>query len=299
MKNRGRATAVIVVLIAVAAAAGPALRAQAAQRSMYVSVLDRSGAPVPGLGPSDFIVREDRVAREVLSVESARDPMQIALLVDNSQAAEAFIRDYREALPAFVAAMIDPDSPRNQIALIALAERPTILSDYTSDAAQLQKGIGRVFAMSGSGTYLLDGIIETSRGITRRGSTRPVIVAITSEGMELSDRQYQQVLEPLKESGAAFHVIVVGSPRNNDQDRSVVLDQGTRDSGGRYDTILASTALTGKMKEVARELKSQYRVTYARPQTLIPPEQITVAAAKPGLTARGTPARDDREVRRP
>jgi hypothetical protein len=79
----------------------------------------------------------------------------------------------------------------------------------------------------------------------------------------------------------------------------VVLDQGTRDSGGRYDTILASTALTGKMKEVARELKSQYRVTYARPQTLIPPEQITVAAARPGLTARGTPARDDREARRP
>ena len=54
---------------------------------MYVSVLDKAGAPVPDLGPADFIVREDNVAREVLRVAPATDPMQIAILVDNSQAA--------------------------------------------------------------------------------------------------------------------------------------------------------------------------------------------------------------------
>lgn len=291
--------AIVALLPAVLMASSLLVRAQAAQRSVFVSVLDRSGVPVPDLGPSDFIIREDNVTREVLAVEPARDPMQIAVLVDNSQAAEAFIRDYREALPAFVAAMTDQEGPRNQIALIMLAERPTIFTDYTSDPAQLQKGIGRIFSMSGSGTYLLDGIMETSQGITKRRAPRPVILAITSEGMELSDRQYQQVLEPLKDSGAAFHVVVVGAPRNQSHDRSVVLDQGTKGSGGRYDNILTSTALTMKMKDIARELDSQYRVTYARPQTLIPPDRISVAATKPGLTARGTPARDDREVRRP
>jgi VWFA-related protein len=291
--------AIVAVLPAVVIASSLLVRAQAAQRSVFVSVLDRSGVPVPGLGPADFIIREDNVTREVLAVEPARDPMQIAVLVDNSQAAEAFIRDYREALPAFVAAMTDQEGPRNQIALITLAERPTIFTDYTSDPAQLQKGIGRIFSMSGSGTYLLDGIMETSQGLTRRRAPRPVILAITSEGMELSDRQYQQVLERLRDSGAAFHAVVVGVPRNQSHDRSVVLDQGTRDSGGRYDNILTSTALTLKMKDIAREFDSQYRVTYARPQSLIPPDRVTVAATKPGLTARGTPARDDREVRRP
>ena len=38
----------------------------------------------------------------------------------------------------------------------------------------------------------------------------------------------------------------------------------------------------------ADELTHQYKVTYARPQSLIPPEKVTVAAAKPGITARGT-----------
>ena len=291
--------ALVALLPAVLIASSLLVGAQAAQRSVFVSVLDKAGAPVPDLGPADFLIREDNVRREVLSVERAREPMQVALLVDNSQAAEPFIRDYREALPAFVSAMTDQDGPRNQIAIITLAERPTIFTDYTNDPAQLQKGIDRIFSMSGSGTYLLDGIIETSQGITKRRAPRPVILAITSEGMELSDRQYQQVLEPLKDSGAALHAVVVGAPRNQSHDRSVVLDQGTRDTGGRYDNILTSTALTLKMKEIARELESQYRVTYARPQTLIPPDRVAVTAARPGLTARGTPARDDREVRRP
>ena len=64
-----------------------ALLSQALERSLYVTMLDKSGAPVPNLGPTDFIVREDNVAREVLRVVPASDPMQIAIMVDNSTAA--------------------------------------------------------------------------------------------------------------------------------------------------------------------------------------------------------------------
>jgi len=49
------------------------------------------------------------------------------------------------------------------------------------------------------------------------------------------------------------------------------------------------------MKQIANELTHQYRVTYARPDTLIPPEQVTIAAAKPGLTVRGVPMKVQRE----
>jgi len=94
------------------------------------------------------------------------------------------------------------------------------------------------------------------------------------------------VLTPLETSGAALHVVSIGRPANLDHDRGVVLDRGTKGSGGRYDTILLGTALTARMKEIARELNSQYLVTYARPKTLIPPERITVAAATPSHAVR-------------
>jgi len=276
--------------------ASAVLRAQAVQRSIYASALDQNGVPVPNLGPADFVVREDKVAREILSVAPAIDPMQIAVLVDNSQAADPFIRDYREAVPAFINAIAaDETGAKHQIAIITLAERPTINTDYTFDMAMAIKGAQRIFSISGSGTYLLDGIIETSQGIVKKGLTRPVILAITTEGPEMSDRQYMTVLEPLRASGAALHVIVVGNPRNNNYDRSVVLDMGTRDTGGRNDTILTGTGLTNRLKQVATELTHQYRVTYARPTTLIPPEQVTIAAARSGLTVRGTEMKTQRE----
>ena len=299
MAKRLRSAAVF--LLGILALAPLHLGAQALERSIFVSVVDDSGAPVADVGPRDLVVREDGTAREILRVEPATEPMLIALLVDNSQAGEPYIRDYREALPAFletIAADADVQG-RHQIALIALASRPTILVDYTMDTDRLRQGIGRVFSQSDSGTYLLDAIMEVSSGIAKRESARPVIVAVTTEGPELSDRVYQQVLEPLLESGAALHVMVVGSPRNNAVDRGVVLTRGPEQTGGTYETVLASSALAGRMKQLAAQLTSQYRVTYARPETLIPPERVTVSASRPGLTARGTAAVEPRKQGRP
>src|ERR1700732_2383115 len=81
--------------------------AQAVQKAMYVSVVDQSGAPVPDLGPPDFIVREDDVAREVLNVVPADEPMQVAVLVDTSDVAREEIRYLRDAVPTFVNTLID------------------------------------------------------------------------------------------------------------------------------------------------------------------------------------------------
>src|SRR4051812_12329550 len=78
------------------------LLSQASERSMFVSVVDQAGVPVPNLGPSDFVVREDELSREVLRAAPATDPMQIAVLVDNSSAAGQYVSDIRRALPPFV-----------------------------------------------------------------------------------------------------------------------------------------------------------------------------------------------------
>jgi hypothetical protein len=274
------------------------LGAQSNQRSMYVSVLNDAGAPVPNLGPSDFIIREDNVAREVLRVAPATDPMQIVLLVDNSQAARPYIIDIRNALQEFVTTMGAPSdaSGRNELAIIALADRPTTLTDFTFSRAQLLKGIDRIFSQSQSGSLLLEGIIDASKALKKRDARRPVIVAIATEGPELSDRYYDLVLAPLKDSGAAFHAIIVSSLRGDvsdaARDRGVVLDRGTSETGGRRDNVLSSMSLQPKLRELADELTHQYRVTYSRPQSLIPPERVTVAAARPGMTARGTPVRE-------
>lgn len=287
--------------IAAVLIAAATMFAQPNQRALFVSVLDQAGAPVPDLGPSDFLVREDNAAREVLHVEPATDPMQVALLIDNSQASRDAIADLRKSLHEFVAAITAPAGSRgrNEVALITLADRPTIVADSTFDAALLDKAVDRVFAQTQAGTLLLEGLIETCKGFKKREALRPVIVAVVTIGPELSDRYHDLVLGPLKDSGAAFHAIVIGPGDGpgglNTLERGIVLDQGTRDSGGRRDNVLSSMALPAKLTQVAAELTHQYRVTYARPQSLIPPERVTVSATRPGLTARGTPVRELRQ----
>ena len=272
---------------------------------MYVSVVDEHGAPVANLSPSDFTVREDNVAREVLRVEPATDPMQIALLVDNSAAANSYITDMRRALHDFITMVMAPsdDNRHNQMAITTLADRPTIVVDYTTSAAELHKGADRIFSQPGSGTLLLEGIIEIAKGIRARESARPVIVAITTEGPEFSDRMHDLVVGPLKNVGAAFHAIVVGpmasGTSTSARERAMVLDEGTRATGGRRDNVLSSMSLPAKMKELGAELTHQYRLTYAHPQSLIPPERVTVSAVRSGMTARGVLIKERSEGPRP
>ena len=56
------------------------------ERTLFVSAVDAKGEPVEGLGPDAFVVREDGRRREVLRVSRATEPIDLALLVDNSQA---------------------------------------------------------------------------------------------------------------------------------------------------------------------------------------------------------------------
>jgi len=266
------------------------------EREMYVSVLDDKGVPVTDLTADQFVVREDGTRREVLRVRHATKPIDIALLIDNSQAVTPINQDLRLALASFVEQM----SKKNSVALITFADRPTIVTDYTTDLARLTRGVQRVFAQEGSGSYLLDAIVEVCRGIKKRQPERAAIVAVLTEGPEFSNPPYQVALEALRDSGAKFDALVVSIGQAADvlsdggRNRAIVLDQGTGLAGGRRVDLLSGLGLGDGLKRLASELSNQYLVTYSRPESLIPPERIEVSVTRPGLVARGTPVRDKR-----
>jgi len=293
--NGRRKLVALLLLLAVVLLRTPAPLAQAVQRSMYVSVLNAAGAPVPDLGPSDFVVREDNLSREILKVGPVETPLSVALLVDTSAASRPNIRDIREAATEFIKAVTGTDV-KHQVALIGVGERPTVLVDYTTDQARLLKGIGLVFTHEQSGTYLLDGVIEVSQGFKKREAPRPVIVAIATRGPEYSNRYHDQVQSALDGVGASFHIVMIGPPPNDlttqeGRERAITFSQTTESTGGRYDNVLAASAVPDRLKQVANELTHQYLVTYARPQMLIPPEKITIAAKRTELHVRGTPVK--------
>jgi hypothetical protein len=272
--------------------------AQTRERIAYVSVIDsRTQAPVTDATPDSIAVREDGNRREILRMVRATTPMPIALVVDNSQAMAPTIADLRKALSTFLKT-IDGLGP---IGIFTVADRPTILQEYSTSPEALQQAADRLFHAPASGATLLDTISDVARGLSKRESDRAAIVVVTGEFTEFGNLHYSNVLEQLRDSGAMMYAIVLVNPKGSlatdeARNRATVLDRGPRESGGMRIDVLTSMAMEPQLKVFGEMLKSQYRVTYARPDTLIKPERVQITAAKPGLEAYGAPARgqDDR-----
>jgi hypothetical protein len=232
-------------------------RAQAEERSVYVSVLDQGGTPVSGLATRDFIVREGGVERDVLRVSTATDPLQIAVLVDTSQAIEPYVGEVRRALKSFSREIQD----RHERALFAFGERPTLVADYSRDPARLEDGIARLFARTGGGASVVDAVIEVARGLRQREATRPVVVVITAEDPDLTDRDHQKVLDHLRATNATLHSFPLGNG-------------------------IAAMALGRRLQGLAAALNNQYLIIYTQPPAGIPPGTVDVHVKRSGVTVR-------------
>jgi len=292
----GVTVAVAALLMAVSFSPSATAQRDRRERTMFVGAVNDKGEPVAGLGADAFVVKEDGVRREVLRVTPANEPMDVALLVDNSTAAAEEITFLRSSLSKFVQSMAT--GSQNRITIITLADRPTIKVEYTDDAVRLKGAAGALFSMPMSGMTLLDAIFETVNGLQKRETPRAVVVPVITDGVEFTTHYFRDIVNTLVKNRVALHMVTIGPFYHDDSDqglreRSFLLDAGPRESGGQRITLLTPQGLDGAMDRLSKELRAQYKVVYSRPESLIPPDKVTVSAGKPGLTVRGTEARGE------
>jgi hypothetical protein len=213
-----------------------------------VSVLGAAIAGIAVAGQGGIAAEERRAVEPVKAV---------AILVDTSQALRPHVHDVRKALRTFIRDM----QPTHEIALIEFGERTSVLTDYTSDPVRLQAGVERVFAHTGSGAYVLDAIVETSKGLRSREGAPASIVVITAEGPEFSNRYHEGVLDELKSTSATLHAFVLATARGPSlrdvgaRERDLALARGAKLTGGSREHLLTSMALESRLRELAARLK--------------------------------------------
>lgn len=292
---RTAAAGLLALAFVVATPRVPAGQAQreTRERSVVVGAVDNAGKPVTSLTAADFAVREDGRSREVLRVSPAPPPSHVALLIDDSQAARDAVQFLRTALGAFVKRMLAGEQAP-QVGLWTFGERPTRRADFSPNSAQVERAIERIFALEGSGSYLMEAVQEISKDLKKRKADRPVIVAFVDErGPEFSNLLHTNVATALKDAGASLWTITrqarsqdMGVPEM--RERAMLLSDVTTWSGGTNAVVLTPQALDGAFASVADQLIGRLLVTYTRPETLVPPERIEVEVKRPDTRLRVT-----------
>jgi VWFA-related protein len=288
-----------VVQLAMAGAAGQEAGQQQVEpvgRTVYVTVTDKVGSSVPDLKPADFVVKIGGKVREVVNVEPATAPMRIAVIVDDN--GSGFFR-------YGVGRFIEKLQANAEFSISKVTGQTQKVVDYTSDGRELSEAIALLGARpeTSDGGQLLEGISEIARDFAEKGGRgrRGIILALTVGGEEHSTLPANHVLDELRKSGAALHVVQVSSSAmrstvaiqkpaallGENLNLSEVLGDGPKQSGGTRDEIVAAAGLVSGLQQLAQSLmRNQYAVTYSQRQGEKTSDRINVSVNVPGINVQ-------------
>lgn len=267
----------------------------AGPRTIYVSVVDGKGTPIPGLTPADFRLREDGKPRLVETAEVSRAPLSVALMLDDSGRA---IQAIREGAARFVGRL----QGVAETSITTTGGRNIRVLGPTSSTPQLVAAVNKVFARNQSGAYLVEGLAEAARDFTAREVTRPVIVSVANEGDEFSNLRAPDALAAIQRSGAHVYLVRLGTPvigasnpvgmlrgeSNADEatQANSVFAQAPARSGGSIDQLNSYVGIPGVMERIAIELLGQYAITYTSADLTARDLRLQIETTRAGAKVR-------------
>jgi hypothetical protein len=262
-------------------------------RTIYVTVTDKDGQPVEDLTAADFEIKEGGKAVVVNETGIAKDPIQMALIVDDNGTGL-----FRSSLARFVQRM----DGHAVMSLSSVTGQTMKVVDYTPRAEAILQGIATLNARPGTpdGGQLLEGISEAAVELRTREAARSVIIALTVGGEEHSTVNSDHVLDQLRKSGAALHVfsversalrstVAANNPKDLLQENmhlNRVLGDGPKQSGGRHQSIVASTGILMPLQSLAAELLAQYRISYTLPSGAKRSDRLNISTKRRGVVLR-------------
>ena len=263
----------VILPVALAALLAPAV--PASQKTILVTVLDQSGAPVKNVAPADLAVQEDQTTREVVSVTPATEPLTIALLVDNTKPTmgkNAPTQELRAALNTFVKT-IQTASPESQIGIWEFAGAGVMTQKPTVKTEDLTKKINRMFPAQQPGGVMLEALVDASKELSKKGiGPRRVIVSVSFNSPEVSEVDPREVALTMRKAGVTYWALSIGGNGDSSTQsgggsasRELIMNNITQASGGMRLSGVTAISLEAQTKSVADALLSQYLVTYARP----------------------------------
>jgi Ca-activated chloride channel family protein len=236
-----------------------------------ITVLDKKDQPVGGLGASDFVVLEDKQPQRIESFtdEKTGVPVQVAVLMDISGSTAGKLGFEKEAAKDFLYTVVR--ARKDKGAFATFDEDVNLLQDFTDKLDLLDTAVDSV-KKPGTNTALWDAVWRVCDEKMRGAPGRRVVVVITDGDDTASRARLKDAIDMAQatetvvfaiSTKAGLSGVVPGVELATPKDAGdKELDRLSSETGGRAFFIGDRKGLENAFNRVARELRSQYVVTY-------------------------------------
>lgn len=287
--------AILLTLVVVVATASPA----GAANEVVVRKVDTSAFPtvkvsvlVTGPTPAltEFALRENgRIVPkfDVVPIAKTTTPVGIVLLIDTSGSMRpgGKLDQAKAAAQQFVAQKL----PNDQIAVVAFANEPRVIVNFTADQALLSSAVASLTA--GGETALWDAVRTGAGLLAEQSGLLPYMVVLSDGADTVSQTRADEAVGAATSARASVFAVGLVGGGEFDGDALRHLAAVT---GGTYEETSDARELSRLYAEVQQVLQNQYEVTYTSAATgpitidVLAGGARTSASAHPGSVAGGS-----------
>jgi hypothetical protein len=289
MKMTLRAT-----ILAASMLAPPAV-IEAAERTVYVTVVDGNGAAVKDLTAADLVVKEGGKEREIVTAGPASAKIRLTIAVEERLMADTAVR---QAMFAFMKRVID----RAEIRLVTIGLRNNTAVDYTSALDVLVAGINKLTLNPRPESQVAEGVNEAASELIAARPERSALVVLAFSGGQ-AGVDPRSVLEKVRQSGVTMSAVTLAGGTTDSSSaaslaeqsgREQVLGDGPKQSGGRRLEVPSTGAFPQALQQIANDLLAQYAITYTLPEGVKPDKRFSISSKRRGVTLRAPSMIPDR-----
>ena len=232
-----------------------------------VTVTDPFDRIVTGLDQSNFEVFDDKVPQKIVAFSTEDAPISVGMIFDSSGSMSDKIEKSKEAALQF----FKTSNPEDEFMLINFADRPDLISAFTSKFENLEDRL--LFVKSGGRTALLDAVYLGLNQMKKATSSRRALLVISDGGDNHSRYTENDIKRAVRESDVQVYAVgIFESPANmptpEEQAGPGLLSDLAEVSGGRMFSVEDASELPDIAEKVSIELRNQYVIAY-KPSNLV------------------------------
>src|SRR6185437_14521307 len=255
-------------------------RQQVEEVTLHATVLDQKHHMVSDLAQRDFTVYEDGQPQQIKFFGREDVPVSIGILVDNSGS----MRTKRNAVTKAVVNLVQASNPNDEVFIVNFNDEPFLDQDFTNNVAQMREALDRVDTRGGTALY--DAVYAAADHLAKGAKRQKKVLLVVTDGEDNESRMsLEQAIRAVQDdNGPTIYTIGILGEEGKQRRAKRALESLSIQTGGVAFFPRNLDEVDDISREVARDIRNQYSITYkpTNPLTNKQYRQVKVVAHAPG-----------------